>query len=69
MRYKDFRRAINYIFTPGATASFYGVIGDDGIRREAVTVNFVKTDTGNIQEYTVRINYEVLKQLDKAERH
>lgn len=67
MEYKDFRKAINYIFTPGAEANFYGFIGDNGIQREAVIVRFSKTDTGNIEEYTVRINQEVLKYLDEKE--
>lgn len=65
MEYRDFRKAINYIFTPGGVASFYGVIGDDGVRREAVEVKFSKTHSGNIEEYTVRVNQEVLKYLDK----
>lgn len=67
MEYKDFRRAINYIFTPGGVANFYGVIGKDGLRREAVEVKFSKTHSGNIEEYTVRINQEVLKYLDEKE--
>lgn len=65
MNYKDFRKALNYLFTSGGCASFYGVIGDSGKREEAVEVKFEKTLTGNIEEYTVRINHEVLKYLDK----
>lgn len=65
--YKDFRKAINYLFTPGASANFYGVIGDDGLRRDSMTVDYTKTD-GDIGEYRVRINYRVLKELDKEEK-
>lgn len=66
MKYKEFRRAIDYLFTPGASANFYGVIGDDGLRRDAVTVDYTKTD-GDIGEYRVRVNYRVLKELDNKE--
>lgn len=65
--YKDFREAIDYLFTPGASANFYGVIGEDGLRRDAMTVDYIKTD-GDIGEYKVRINYRVLKELDKEEK-
>lgn len=66
MTYKEFRRAIDYLLTPGAEANFYGLIGEDGLRREAVTVSYSKTD-GNIGEFKVRVNYEVLKELDRKE--
>lgn len=66
MTYKEFRRAIDYLLTPGAEASFYGLIGEDGLRREAVTVSCSKTDE-NIGEFKVRVNYEVLKELDRKE--
>lgn len=64
--YKNFRKAINFLFTPGASANFYGVICEDGIRRDAVVVDHTKTD-GDIGEYKVRINYRVLHDLDEAE--
>ena len=63
--YKDFRRAVNRLFIPGGLTNFYGVIGDDGIRKEAVQVKFEKTLTDNIEEYTVKINRDVLKHLDR----
>lgn len=31
--YKDFRKVIDYLFPPGASTNFYGVIGEDGLRR------------------------------------
>lgn len=64
--YKDFRKAIDYLFTPGASANFYGVIGEDGLRRDAMTVDYTKTD-GDISEYKVRINYRALKELDEKD--
>lgn len=64
--YKDFRKAIDYLFTPGASSNFYGVIGEDGLRRDAMTIDYAKTD-GDIGEYKVRIDYRVLKELDKEE--
>lgn len=64
--YKNFRKAIDYLFTPGASANFYGVIGEDGIRKEAMIVDYIKTD-GDIGEYKVRINYRALKELDKKD--
>lgn len=64
--YKNFRKAICYLFTPGASANFHGLIREDGLRRDAVTVDYVKTD-GDIGEYRVRINYRVLKDLDEKE--
>lgn len=66
MTYKEFRKAIDYIFTPGARANFYGVIMDSGLRTDAVIVDYVKTD-GNSAEYRVRINYGALKRLDEEE--
>lgn len=64
--YKDFRKAIDYLFAPGASANFYGMIGEDGLRRDAVTVDYTKTD-GDIGEYKVRINYRALKELDEKD--
>lgn len=64
--YKDFRKAVDYLFTPGASANFYGVIGEDGLRRDALTVDYTKTD-GDIGEYKVRINYRALKELDEKD--
>lgn len=64
--YKDFKKAIDYLFTPGASADFYGVIGEDGLRKDAMTVDYTKTD-GDIGEYKVRINYRALKELDEKD--